>query len=364
LETARESAGLLLEVLNEILDFSRIEIGRLELEHSPFSLPRAVGKVVNALSVRAYEKGLELVCGLAADLPEYVVGDPLRLRQVLMNLIGNAIKFTPEGQVAVRVEREGLGTGDRTIALRFSVSDTGIGIAPEDQNRIFSPFTQADASTTRRYGGTGMGLAISQRLVTLMGGRLWLESHPGKGSTFSFVVELPIHRRAIDMEEPVLPDRTIFQDAAVRSLRVLLAEDTRANQKLVLHILGKRGHTVEIAENGQLAVDSLCRQPFDVVLMDVQMPVMDGFQATAAIRKLKNSNRAQVPIIAMTAHALKGDEDRCLAAGMDAYVSKPVACEKLIETVERLGSEKRRGASDEGPEIGDEELLPRHERSA
>ena len=384
LQTTKEAADLLLELLNEILDLSRIEAGRFELETVPFSLPQAVQQVVKTLSVGAREKGLELLCRLPADLPEQVVGDPLRLRQVLMNLIGNAIKFTSRGEVVVRVENCKSQIANRKLQivgnpaktqdpkpktqdlesnaqseicdLKFSISDTGIGIAPEDQERVFSPFTQADASTTRRYGGTGLGLDIAQRLVTLMGGRIWLESQPGKGSTFFFTLELPIDKPLTPSglqetagQKVVLPCGAAGQTAAsaagqacprpespARRLRVLVAEDTPANQKVVLHALANRGHTLEIAENGRQAVDLLCRQPFDVVLMDIQMPEMDGFQATAAIRELNDATKIHVPIIAMTAYALKGDRERCLAAGMDSYLSKPIQREELIETVERL----------------------------
>ena len=508
LQTAKESADLLLELLNEILDFSRIEAGRFDLESTPFSLTQVVEQVLKTLGVRAYEKGLELVGELPEQLPDRVVGDPLRLRQVLMNLVGNAIKFTPKGEVVVRVrvlegqagkqeDKETRRQGDRETGrtedhiaaspclpvalspcLEFSVSDTGIGIAPQDQERIFAPFTQADSATTRRYGGTGLGLAISQKLVGLMGGKIHVESRPGEGSTFSFTITLPIQQPQDAPSEPALLDREAFRDVPVlvvaesatsrrilqqtlaswsmrpevaadvgtalamihgalasgcpyrlvladasmpgidgftlagwiknqpelagptvlmlsatdrhnypeqckalecpclekpisrsalfavtaaalgieglairpgtraaaaaladpvRLLDVLLAEDTPANQKLVVHVLGNRGHQVTVARNGQEAVDLLQQQDFNVVLMDVQMPVMDGFQATSAIRKLPQREKAGVPIIAMTAHALKGDQERCLAAGMDDYLSKPINGRELIELVERHG---------------------------
>ena len=351
LETVKSSADLLLQLLNSILDFSRIEAGRFELESTPFHLPGSVEQVVRTLRVQAGNKELELLCEMAEDLPSHVVGDLLRLQQVLINLVGNAIKFTPAGRVTVRVERDaqrsigaaqaGAPQGDaQTAAIRFSVSDTGIGIAAEEQEKIFSPFTQADPSVSRRYGGTGLGLAIAQRLVTEMGGRIGLQSRPGEGSTFFFTVELPLWQQPHCGQETVRPQEKAPETppaAPARLLHVLVAEDTCANQRLVSFILEKRGHTVEIAENGRQAVYWIKRRPFDVVLMDVQMPVVDGFQATAAIRELADPAKARVPIIAMTAHAFKGDEQRCLAAGMDAYLSKPIDRAALIDTVERLG---------------------------
>jgi len=354
-ETARDSAGSLLALIDEILDLSRIEAGMLLLESSPFDLRAVVENTIKAIAVRARQKRLELACHVSPDVPERILGDPLRLRQILTNLLSNAIKFTERGEVAVRVEVEegdepgitGESLPPATVALRFAVSDTGIGIAPEDHARIFAPFTQADATMARRYGGTGLGLSIVVRLVEMLGGRLWLESEPGRGSTFFFRVPL---RCAADVEpaddqHPLgLTGRE--QEAVVRQppiarrpLRVLLAEDTPANQKVALHVLSKRGHVVVVAENGREALERLGREDFDAVLMDVQMPVMDGFQATAEIRALRDARKARIPIIAMTAHALKGDEERCLKAGMNAYLSKPINGPEMIAVVERLGEE-------------------------
>jgi PAS domain S-box-containing protein len=473
LQTARESADVLMELLNEVLDLSRIEAGRFDLEAAPFSLRKTLEQVVKTLGVRASEKGLELICDLPPEVPDALVGDPLRLRQVLVNLVGNAIKFTPSGEIEIRTTVR--SQDSRQVSLQFAVADTGIGISPEDRQRIFAPFTQADASTTRRYGGTGLGLTISQKLVELMGGRIWLESQSGKGSTFFFTAQLTLqadaaaahglpesqrfhglpvlvvagnpavrhflqqtvaswsmnpdvvagppaawlklkeaaaagaayrlvladcamagvdeaalveqlradprvagpiilmlsasHQRdqrercrqlgAICLDKPVsqsdlllavanalgverqaapqVPHPASALPPPTRQLRVLLAEDTRANQKLVIHVLTKRGHRVEVAADGQQALDLVEQQDFDVVLMDIQMPRMDGFQVTAAIRKLAIPSKARLPIIAMTAHALKGDEDRCLAAGMDDYLSKPINSRQLTELVERLG---------------------------
>ena len=474
LQTVKQSADGLLELVNEILDLARIEAGGFQLEATPFDLRKTVDQVAKTLAVRAYEKGLELVCDLG-EVPTQLVGDPLRLRQVLTNLVGNAVKFTSKG--AVVVSAAVVSKEPQEVVLQFAVADTGIGIASEDQERIFAPFTQADASTTRQYGGTGLGLTITQRLVDLMGGRIWVESEPDKGSTFRFTVrfelqegreedprlpavsheamrDLPVlvvaenptsgrilvetfrrwsmkpemaddvptalaktHKAASEgrnfrliLADAMLPgidgftlaqwlrnnaklagpvilmlsaadrckrpkccqdvgalylEKPISQsalfnlvaealgiqqqagksadsalaaipEAPARLLRVLLAEDTPANQKLVTYVLSKRGHAVEVAQNGQQTLEAVGQQDFDVVLMDVQMPVMDGFQATAEIRKLDDRKKARLPIIAMTAHALKGDVERCLAAGMDGYISKPVKGEELIELVERL----------------------------
>ena len=335
LQTARESAEVLLELLNQILDLSRIEAGRFELESTNFSIKSTVEQVIKTLRVRASEKGLALIYNLPPDVPVAVSGDPLRLRQILTNLVDNAIKFTQAGRIAVKAEIQEQTRED--VTLEFTVSDTGIGISSEDQERIFIAFTQADASTTRNYGGTGLGLTISRKLVELMDGRIWVESKPDQGSTFHFTVRLKVHEGALTAKPAYTnASRSV---ASRRSLHVLLAEDTPTNQKLAEYILTRRGHRVEIAPNGRQALDMLKKSNYDVVLMDVQMPVMDGFQTTAEIRALPDAKKAQIPIIAMTAHALKGDAERCLAVGMDAYVSKPIQQEEFIEVVEVLGND-------------------------
>lgn len=477
LQTARESAGVLLELLNEILDFSRMESGRFELESAPFRLRELLDQTLKTLGIRAYEKGLELVCDVSQEVPDRLVGDSLRLRQILVNLIGNAIKFTRQGEVVVRVSAASQ-TPEQTC-LQFSISDTGIGISPEHQEKIFAPFTQVDASTTRRFGGTGLGLSIVANLVQLMDGRISVESQLGLGSTFSFTAVFPIpqgpaeepeeqspvrdellrgvpvlvvddnptSRRILEQilasrsmrpelvsdvpmaltkiheaaasgrrfpviladamipgidgftlaswiknnpdlvgatvlmlssaERPILAQRAAELDVIcvdkpisqadllraihralsgvagpepgpgespaaceaappVRPLRVLLAEDTPANQKLIVRLLAKHGHTVEVAANGEEAVQRAEREPFDLVLMDVQMPLMDGFDATKAIRALPDPDKARLPIVAMTAHAMKGDRERCLEAGMDAYVAKPIDTRELFRTIENI----------------------------
>ncbi len=333
LETARDSAGSLLDLLNEILDLSRIEAGRFELESTPFNPDATVEQVVKTMRVRAMEKGLALAYHLSESVPDRLVGDPLRLRQVLINLVDNAVKFTHRGRIIIEA-----GVTERTaetLTLEFSVSDTGIGIAGGDRERIFSAFTQGDATTTRNYGGSGLGLAISRRLVELMGGRMWVESEVGEGSTFHFNVRLEAPVGAVT--DAPSPPRPVLSPTPGRVLRVLVAEDTPTNQKLAAYVLEKRGHVVDIAPDGRQAVDMVRRTDYDVLLMDVQMPVMDGFQATAEIRALPDPARSCLPVIAITAHTLKGDAERCLAAGMDAYIGKPIQAESLIDLVEFLG---------------------------
>ncbi len=479
LQTVQDSAQSLLLILNEILDFSRIEARQLALESIAFSPQQVTQQVVKTLAAGAQEKGLQLRADVSG-LPPVVTGDPLRLRQVLLNLVGNAIKFTTRGTISIRGEVERRTT--ETMVLRYCVADTGKGIRPDEMEKIFSPFTQADASTTRCYGGTGLGLAISRQLTALMGGRIWAESELGRGSRFYFTVSLriaspedndagiarpadrdalrdmrvlvvsqhatrrrnlqetlaawqmwtetngsapgaiariqdaaaaatPFHLVLADVgmtgadgfvlaewlkshaklagpvilllspndrlkqverckalgvsyvekplstpallaavaaalklellllssrKQPVLPSRS-------RALHVLLAEDTPANQKLMQHLLKSRGHSVHLAVTGREVLQSVDKHIFDVILMDVQMPEMDGFQATAAIRRLKDPIKANVPIVAMTACAMKGDRERCLAAGMDCYFSKPFDCRQVLAAIERLADQNNCG---------------------
>jgi len=336
LQTVKDSADMLLLLLNEILDFSRIEAGKFSLDPRPFVLRATINETLKALSVKAVEKGLELTCRVMPDVPDCLMGDSVRLRQVLVNLLGNAIKFTDRGTVSLEVDTN--WASDAEVELQFVVEDTGVGIAREDQERIFAPFAQAGACATGSRGGTGLGLPIAASIVEMMGGRIALESEPDRGSTFSFTTKFG---RTAATPLPQRPAAPVVQVAAARPLRVLLAEDTPANQKLVVRILAKRGHEVQVAENGAKAVDLAQSQAFDVVLMDVQMPVLDGFQATIAIRGLQQQTNRRVPIIAMTAYAMKGDQERCLAAGMDAYLSKPISSRELVEVVERLADESQ-----------------------
>jgi two-component system, sensor histidine kinase and response regulator len=467
LDVARSSADALLAILNDILDFSKIEAGKLDLDAAPFPLRDRLADTLKMLAPRAHQKGLELACEVDPDVPDALVGDAGRLRQVLVNLVGNAVKFTESGEVVVRVAvAERMPDG---VRLQVSVSDTGIGIPPEHQHRVFEAFTQADGSTTRRFGGTGLGLAISVQLVGLMGGRIWLESAPGRGSTFHFTAHLAVdaaaESRASDAgsgplrERPILivddnaTNRRILEAmlrnwraqptavadagaalarlreaaaagapfalavfdlqmpdvdglmllervradpalaalpvvmlssagqgdrsaAAARALgadyvpkpvrsaellrllcaalgaaagptphiataarvvgdagRILLAEDNPVNRLVAVRLLEKRGFRVTAVADGFAAVAAWERETFDVVLMDVQMPGMDGLEATAAIRVRESVRGARTPIIALTAHAMRGDEERCLAAGMDAYVSKPLDPSRLFAAI-------------------------------
>jgi PAS domain S-box-containing protein len=475
LSMVKTSADALLVVINDILDFSKIEAGKLELDTAVFNLRDLLEETARAFGVTASNKGLELVCDIHSNVPEIVSGDAARLRQVLVNLLGNALKFTDRGEVVLQAEVQRFH--DRSVDLHFAVRDTGIGIVKEKQGHIFEAFVQADGSSTRKYGGTGLGLTISNRLVSVMGGRIWIESEPGQGSTFHFTAKFelttvspspagrivrtlagipvlvvddnPTNRRILEMtlqqwgmkpflvssgwsalaelrraQESGNPIPLILLDAQMpqldgfataakikgdtslsaatimmltsggqrgdadrcrqsgiagylskpvrqwelreailrvlgfkpqrgessrlvtrhsleetrRHLRILLAEDNAINRELTTRILSKRGHSVTTAENGRLALDVLETQAFDLVLMDVQMPEMDGFDATAAIRKREASSGTHIPIIAMTAHAMKGDRERCLQAGMDAYISKPVQSEELLKLVEALGA--------------------------
>ena len=474
LEIVRESGESLLGIINDILDFSKIEAGKLDLEEIPFDLRESVGDTMRALAVRAHAKGLELVCRVQPEVADFITGDPGRIRQILTNLVGNAIKFTEQGEVVVNVDVR-VETDER-IELHFSVTDTGIGIPKAKQQKIFEAFEQADTSTTRRYGGTGLGLAICSRLVSLMGGRVWVESEESTGSAFHFTAwfdraesdgadpRAALRSRLIDLRVLVVDDnatnRRILQEilknwrmqpilvagaqdaletmrtahragetfdlvltdanmpdvdgftlaekikadpelassvimmltsgdrpgdvarcehlgiasylmkpikqselfdaiaAAVspddlepapavvnrisgiepaqRPLRILLAEDSLVNQKLAIGLLQRAGHTLQIANNGKEALAALETRAFDLVLMDVQMPVMDGLEATMAIRRREHSTGGHIPIIAMTAHAMKGDRERCLASGMDEYVAKPIRVGELYTAMSRV----------------------------
>jgi len=337
----RRSAEALLRILNDILDFSKMEADRLELEAIPFDPAELVREQLQTLKVAADEKGLPLVAEVAPGVPAAVLGDPGRLRQVLLNLVGNAVKFTRQGQVVVRVgvERQ---EAER-VELHFAVADTGPGIPAEKQALIFEAFRQVDSSTTRMHGGTGLGLAIVTRLVQLMGGRVWIESTPGKGSTFHVVVGFqraaaPLHQAPA--AAAAAPQRTVPASRSGRPLRVLLAEDNPVNQQLALRVLGLQGHEVVIVGDGREAVERVKRERFDAVLMDVQMPEMSGLEATAAIRAFEAERGGHLPIIAMTARAMDGDRERCLEAGMDGYLAKPYTPAALLALVAGIAQEE------------------------
>jgi signal transduction histidine kinase/ligand-binding sensor domain-containing protein/DNA-binding response OmpR family regulator len=483
LQIVKSSADALLMVINDILDFSKIEARKLDLETIDFDLRYTIDDTMKALALRAHKKGLELACSVPPDIPDALLGDPGRLRQILVNLVGNAIKFTEQGEVIVRVAIE--SSTEEGLVLHISVADTGMGIPPGQQEGIFEAFSQADSSTTRRFGGTGLGLAISARLVSLMNGRLWLESEVGRGSVFHFTARFgvpaeaseatppghPVDLRGLEAlivddnatnrlileqmltswrmrprvasgavdalrqlreaseagrpfpllltdatmpdvdgftlierikEEPSLASITIMMltsagergDAARcrslgvtayltkpirqselldailtslgapspgrpgqlvtvhsmrenrRPLRILLAEDNVVNQTLAIRLLEKRGHSVVLAVNGREAVDTWKRERFDLILMDVQMPEMGGFEATAAIRHAELGGAIHIPIVAMTARAMAGDRESCLEAGMDAYVAKPISAAELVATIESIVSDPPAGGAD------------------
>ena len=468
LRMVQESGDSLLTLINDILDFSKIEAGKLELEILPFDLCERIGDVLKGLALRAHSKGLELACRIDDRIPRALLGDPARLGQIITNLVGNATKFTEEGEVVV--EAKLVSESDSEVVVQVSVADTGVGIPKEKLDAIFRPFSQADASTTRRYGGTGLGLTISRRLAELMGGRIWAESEEGKGSTFYFTTTLqratgqplatrlgsqenldgirvlivddnatnrlileeltaawemrstsacsayeaeeamrqacrvddpfrivlsdlnmpdvdgatlaqrfkqnpdwsrtpvivltsgvraedlrrceeaqvaaqlmkPVKRselfNAITMSLGMVSPETATRETAVdhaaaemKPLKVLLAEDGLVNQKLAVGLLSKYGHSVTVAVNGKEAINAFESQEFDVILMDVEMPVMDGFEATAVIRVREKQTGKHIPIIAMTAHAMKGDRERCLESGMDDYISKPIRIQQLLD---------------------------------
>jgi PAS domain S-box-containing protein len=332
LQMVRSSTHILLAVINDLLDFSKIEAGRLDLDPLPFALRPALAEVLKPLTVRACDKGIVLVYDVESSVPNRLIGDWVRLRQVLVTLIGNAIKFTERGKVVVSVKKQKADLAPGGCLLHWEVSDTGIGVPAEKQNAIFDPFVQVDGSTSRKYGGTGLGLAICRRLVALMGGRLWLESVVGQGSTFHVEVPLLLDAHASSAEAERAATANAEPDN-LRSLRILVAEDNPINQALMVSLLGKQGHTVTLAVNGKQAVETVSREPFDAILMDVQMPEMDGLEATMRIRADEAGSTRRLPIIALTAHAMKGDRDRCLAVGMDAYLSKPIDHKELAKAL-------------------------------
>ena len=330
LSLLRSSADSLLVILDDILDYSKIEAGKIALDPIAFALADFVREVAEQMGVQARAKGLNLTLEIDPAVPQRVVADPIRLRQVLLNLIGNAIKFTERGTVEVKVSLEASEPGsEEASTLRFTVRDTGIGIAPEVQIRLFRPFEQADASTTRRFGGTGLGLAICSRLVGLMHGRIWAESAAGEGSAFHFTLPLTL-------PAPESLDATPESAPAAckhRPMSILVAEDNGINQKVAQAMLERLGHRVTLAANGNEAVARWSAGGFDVVFMDVQMPELDGVGATRAIRAAEIAAGTHVHIVAMTAHAMESDRDRCSASGMDDYVSKPISLAALARAL-------------------------------
>ena len=331
----KNSAESLLELLNDVLDFSKIEAGKMELDLQAFDLRHTIADTLLALGVRAMQKNLTLEHHITNEVPTILLGDDGRLRQILINLVGNSIKFTDRGSISVRVGIEAQ-TPEKTT-LHFEVRDSGIGISPEVQARIFDAFTQAETSTNRRYGGTGLGLAICRDLVELMEGRIWVESVPEQGSTFHFTAICGVADEGVTVTRSRSGSSTgPLLGLADKAMTVLVVEDGRVNQLVAAKLLEERGHQVHVATNGREAVEAVRKTPFDAILMDVLMPEMNGFQATSAIRQIEEKHGGHVPIIAMTANALKGDREQCIAAGMDDYVSKPIHSAELLHAVERF----------------------------
>jgi two-component system sensor histidine kinase/response regulator len=337
LHAVKGSAEALLTIINDVLDFSKIEAGKLEVASKPFRLRSSLDEAFKPLAMRASEKGLAFVCRVSDETPDSLRGDWGRIRQVLLNLVGNAVKFTERGEVVVSAEELRDKTEDLT-AVHFTVRDTGIGIAADKLDSIFAPFVQADGSLARRYGGTGLGLTISAQLAGMMGGRVWVESELGKGSTFHFTVPVETSK-----EQPVTPSSRSCHAPSARSteggqkrLRILMAEDNAVNQRVGAAMLRKRGHEVVLAGDGCEALEALEKGPFDLVLMDVQMPNMDGFEATSRMRLREKESGRRLPIIALTAHAMNGDRERCLAAGMDGYVTKPLQLVELSRVIDEV----------------------------
>jgi hypothetical protein len=335
LDTIKYSGETLLTILNDILDFSKMEAGKFDLEDIGFNLDRLLASVVTLMKSRGQEKGLRLDYKIDADVPAYITSDPTRIRQVLLNLIGNAIKFTDNGFVHVQVSCT--NKDEANLTVRFEVSDSGIGIPEAAQKNLFQEFAQADTSTSRKYGGTGLGLAICMKIVKLMRGDIGVLSQAGKGSTFWFEIMAKTSDTAEVEGFDAGDHATSDQIPDFRPLSVLVAEDNKINQKVITGLLARAGHTVTIAENGEEALSSLTKSgaSFDLILMDMQMPVMDGLSAAAKIRVLEDKVR-DIPIIALTANNIKGDEQRCLAAGMNGYVSKPIDSAALYHAISEL----------------------------
>lgn len=348
--TAIQSADALLHLLNDILDFSKIEAGKLDLIPQPFDLRSLVETLIKTHSTIADAKSIRLNAAIAEDVPRHLVGDELRLRQILTNLLSNAIKFTDQGTVSLSITTSQQQADQ--IELQFCVADTGIGISPEKLTSIFDAFVQADTSSTRRFGGTGLGLTISARLVAMMGGRIWVQSQPGKGSTFYFTAVFGLATQTTPLTAVTLPqaapDRpgrppgnspqqsTETRPPVRPGLRLLLAEDNVINQKVAVRFLQKYNFEVTVVGNGIEALEALSNDRYDLVLMDVQMPVMDGLEAVQHLRRREATTGGHIPVIAMTAHAMQGDRERCLEAGMDGYISKPFKAHELLTEIAAL----------------------------
>jgi CheY-like chemotaxis protein/two-component sensor histidine kinase len=360
-EQVSRSSEHMLAIINDILDISTIETGRLELDRVDFDLRDAIEQACAPAAVEARAKGVELTLELGAGIPALVIGDGSRLRQVLMNLVSNAVKFTAAGSVRVSL-REAPG---REHGIRFEISDSGIGIDPDVLEHMFEPFTQADVSTTRVYGGNGLGLAIAKELVDLMGGAIGAQSEPGRGSIFWFELSLAPAEPTADSSGPVLavaneptvgdisplPPPAVIDDDVPGSGLVLVVEDSPVNRIVAGGLLERAGFRTHLVDDAAQALEALASRGYDAVLMDCQMPGMDGYEATAELRRRESAGGTRTPVIAMTAHAMPGDRERCLDAGMDDYVTKPIRAQVLIEVLDRWIPRHR---LDEADPIGEE----------
>ncbi len=329
LMTAKHCVDSLLNVINDILDFSKMEAGKMAIKKENFNIKKLLDEITKTHYFRASEKKLDLFYAFSSNINPYLIGDSFRLQQILNNLINNAVKFTEQGSITVEVK--GLSATDTMIELQFSVKDTGIGIAPENMDLLFKSFSQVDGSNTRKYGGTGLGLVISKQLVEIMGGRIWVESKKGIGSVFSFVIPFEIGRRT---ENKIITD-TIQQDIMMNNMSVLIVEDDSVNQQVISCMLKEKGCQTDFACNGLEALEAYDKKEYDIILMDILMPIMDGVEAARLIRE-KEAGRKHTPIIAITAHALRGDRERFLKLGMDEYIAKPIKMEELFFTLDKV----------------------------
>lgn len=334
--TAKTCANSLLSIINDVLDFSKMEAGMLNIEKVEFDFMKLIEEAVKVHYHRAKEKGIELTCRLPMVMPGALVGDPNRLRQVLHNLLSNAVKFTDKGHIDLIIRQTGIT--DKSVELQFSVADTGIGIAPNEMRKLFKSFSQIDGSLTRRYGGTGLGLVISKRLIEMMGGDLRVESEKGKGSVFSFTLTFDVKERSGTVKQKMESgDFKITKSSA----RILLVEDDEVNRRVISKMLEKMGYQSDVVENGRDALKLLAKKHYDLCLMDIRMPGLDGVQTAAIIRRNEQKTCGYLPIVAMTAYALRGDRERFMAMGMDEYIAKPFRIKELSELLERLLGERR-----------------------
>ncbi len=330
LQIVESSGENLLIIINDILDYSKIEAGRIELEHIPFKLHQEIRNVVKILQIQADRKKLPIYIEMDKEVPEYLLGDPVRLKQIIINLVNNAIKFTDKGEIRIKIEKQSVNGLQAHIL--FEISDTGIGISEEGRSRLFQSFSQGDKSTTRKFGGTGLGLAICKNLSEMMGGEIGVKSEEGKGSTFWFTVTLDTTDQETYEQDSSKEHVNTRTKKSKTNLKILLAEDNLINQKVAMVNLSNLGHQVEVANNGKEAVDKFKMKNFDLIFMDIQMPEMDGLEATKKIRDIENSQNVvrKIPIIAMTANSMEGDREKCLQSGMDDYVSKPFKQNELV----------------------------------